>query len=196
MIGRAIWALAAGQTLGYACLYYVFAAFGRGAGARPGLGRAAPWRRADPGDRDRRGAGAGGGPAGGSRVVAGIAGRGAGLGALALGLLAAGEAQAHAIYLAAWALIGLSQAASLYEVCSAFLVRRLGAGGAGGDRAGDIGGGLCLDLAFPAGALGCPRPWGWRGAVWAAAAVMAGGTPAAQKWWSAGPPGPRPLKKK
>jgi len=107
---------------------------------------------------------------------------GAGLGALALGLLAA--AQAHAIYLAAWALIGLSQAASLYEVCFAFLVRRLGPAARAAIVRVTLVAGFASTLAFPAGAL-LSEAWGWRGAVWAAAAVMAGGT-LPLNWWAAG----------
>jgi len=84
-------------------------------------------------------------------------------------------------YLAAWVAIGLAQGACLYEVCFAWLIRRLG------DRARaaiirvTLVAGLASTLAFPAGAL-MARTLGWEGAVLVAAAVMALGAAPLHHW--------------
>jgi len=166
----AIWMLAIGQTLGYACLFYIFAAL------------VTDWRGSLGWDTATLALG----PMQAILVSASLAplfGRfvdrgfgpelltaGALLGAVALVGLAA--VQTSAQYIAAWAVIGIAHSASLYEVCFAWLVRRLG------DRARPaiikvtLVAGFASTLAFPAGAL-LADGLGWRGAVLVASAVMA-----------------------
>ncbi|MBT8412203.1 MAG: MFS transporter, partial [Octadecabacter sp.] len=171
MEGRraAIWALAVSQTLGYACLYYIFAALVLQWNADLGWpkttlalgptlaivisGTLAPFlgRRVDRGQ---------------SRMLltAGPLVGGVGLVVLAL-------TQTQAQYLAAWALIGAAQAMALYEVCFAFLIRRLGPDARAAIIRVTLVAGFASTLAFPAAAL-MAQAWGWRGAVWVAAAVV------------------------
>jgi MFS family permease len=126
---RAVWLLALGQTLGYACFFYIFAALVLfwhedlgwdktllalgptlailvSAALAPFVGRAVDWGQ-------------------GPRLMV----AGAVAGAVSLSVLALA---AHpAVYLLAWAGLGLAQATCLYEVCFAFLIRRYGAGARG-----------------------------------------------------------------
>lgn len=170
MTRPAVWALAVGQTLGYACLFYIFAglillwtrdlgwskstlatgpmlAILISAALAPVMGRMV----------DR-----GHGPA----VLAG----GAGLGALALAGMAMVTTPAQ--WLAVWALSGVAQGACLYEVCFAFLIRALGPGARGAIIRVTLVAGFASTLAFPAfAAVG--GAFGWRAAVWGAAALMA-----------------------
>lgn len=178
----AIWTLALGQTLGYACLYYIFAALVLSwqtdlgwskstlamgptlaivlsGGLAPFMGRLV--------DRGYSRALLTAGPL---------------LGALALALLASSRTQA--VYLFAWGLIGLAQSASLYEVAFAFLVRRLGAAARAAIVRVTLVAGFASTIAFPAGAY-LSDIWGWRGAVWCAAAVALF-LIAPLHWWSAG----------
>lgn len=171
MDGRrvAIWALAVSQTLGYACLYYIFAALVVQWQADLGWakttlalgptlaivisGALAPFigRFVDRGMS--RGLLAGGSLLGGGGLV----------------LLALAQSQIH--YLAAWALIGVAQAAALYEVCFAFLIRRLGAEARAAIIRVTLVAGFASTLAFPSAAA-LAQVWGWRGAVWVAAGVV------------------------
>lgn len=179
MARAAIWALAAGQTLGYACLYYVFAALV--VALQDDLGWARTSLAAGPTLAIViAGALA---PLMGRLVDRGLSRElltaGAGLGAVALALLALSRGQTG--YLVAWALIGLAQAASLYEVCFAFLVRRLGPAARAAIVRVTLVAGFASTLAFPAGAA-LSDAIGWRGAVWAAAVLMAGVTLPVNAW--------------
>lgn len=168
---RAIWLLALGQMLGYACFFYIFAAL------------ILYWRIDLPwGD---------GLLAGGmtlaiivAAVLAPFAGRavdrghaaallsgGAVIGAISLVVLAV--ATTPAIYLLAWAGLGVAQAASQYEPCFALLIRRFGADARAAITRVTLIGGFASTFAFPAGAA-LAESFGWRGAVWVAVAVAAG----------------------
>ncbi|WP_377505643.1 MFS transporter [Octadecabacter sp. R77987] len=165
----AVWGLALGQTLGYACLYYVFGALIIAWQADLGWSKSALAL----------------GPTVAiliAAVLAPVMGRlvdrgvgawlltgGAAFGALALFTLGRIETQAQ--YLAAWAMIGVAQAACLYEVSFAFLVRRLGPSARAAIVRITLIAGFAGTLAFPAGAL-LSDAFGWRGAVTVAALVM------------------------
>ncbi|MCR9148828.1 MAG: MFS transporter [Rhodobacteraceae bacterium] len=166
--GRAIWLLALGQTLGYACFFYIFAAlvldWEAALGWRPELLAAGPTLAIVL-----------------SALLAPLAGRavdrglgpeiltaGAAIGGLALLGLAAARAPWH--YLAAWAGLGLAQALCLYEVCFAFLIRRYGLAARRAIIRVTLVAGLASTLAFPAGAA-LAASFGWRGAVLTAAAM-------------------------
>lgn len=167
--GPAVWALALGQTLTYACLYYVFAAL------------ILPWQ-ADLGwDKARFAAG----PTLAlliAAVLAPVAGRlvdrGRGPEALALapiigaaGLAALAMSQGYTAYLLGWVVIGLACAIGLYEACFAFLVRRLGADARAGIVRVTLIAGFASTLAFPAGAV-LSAEIGWRGALLVAAGAL------------------------
>ncbi len=168
---RAVWLLALGQMLGYACFFYLFAAlilywradlhWGDGllasgltlaivvaAVTAPFAGRAV--------DRGHAAA-----------LLAG----GAGIGAVSLAVLAL--AQGPVVYLLAWAGLGVAQAASLYEPCFALLIRRFEADARAAITRVTLIGGFASTFAFPAGAA-LAEALGWRGAVWVAVAVSAG----------------------
>lgn len=165
---RAIWMLAAGQMLAYACFFYLFAAlilywrsglhFGDGllaggltlaiviaAGLAPFAGRAVDRGLAAP-------------------LLAG----GAVAGGLSLLLLA--TATTPAVYLLAWAGLGLAQGACLYEPCFALMIRRFGPEARSAITRVTLVGGFASTLAFPVLAL-LAEGLGWRGAVLGAAAV-------------------------
>lgn len=176
---RAVWALALGQTLGYACMFYIFA------------GLVLFWTRDLGWAKSTLAAGpmlailiaAGLAPLMGRVVDAGrgpeaMAG-GALLGALALAGMALVETPGQ--WLAVWALNGVAQAACLYEVCFAFLIRRLGPAGRAAIIRVTLVAGFASTLAFPAFAA-VAGAYGWRAAVWGAAAVMAGGTAPLHLW--------------
>lgn len=162
--------LAVGQTLSYACLYYIFAAL------------ILSWEADLHWDRALLATG----PFIAiviSATLAPFAGRivdlgkgpeamvaGAIVGAGALALLALSWSPGS--YLAAWAVIGLAQSVTLYETCFAFLIRRLGPHARAAIVRVTLVAGFASTLAFPAGAA--LSAWiGWRGAVWVAAATMA-----------------------
>jgi len=165
----AIWALAVTQTLGYACLFYIFAAlvvqwsadlgWSKAALALgPTLaiaisGIAAPFMG---GMIDR----------GWSRA---LLTSGSIVGGLALCGLAMVTTQAQ--YYAAWCVLGLAQAAALYEVCFAFLIRRMGDGARGAIIRVTLVAGFASTLTFPTAAL-ISDAYGWRAAIWLAAAVV------------------------
>jgi MFS family permease len=165
---RAVWLLATGQMLGYACFYYIFAALVVAwhddlgwdkallalgptlailiaAGLAPFVGRAV--------DRGR-------GP---WLLTAGVL-----VGAGALAVLA--EARQPWVYLAGWAGLGVTQAICLYEVCFALLIRRFGLAARAAITRVTLVAGLASTLCFPAVAL--LTVWvGWRGALWVGVAV-------------------------
>jgi len=166
--GRAVWMLAAGQTLGYACLYYIFAALILSWQADLGWDKAALAL----GPTIAIFISAGLAPVFGRWVDRGygpemLAG-GAALGALALVWLS--QVTTQPAYLGGWAAIGVAQAACLYEVCFAFLIRRLGPAARMAIIRVTLIAGFASTLAFPAGAM-LADIWGWRGAVLVAALV-------------------------
>lgn len=161
--------LAVGQTLGYACFFYIFAALilhwhadlgwskavlAAGptlamliaAGLAPLLGRASDLGH-------------------GPRLLTG----GALVGAASLALLAV--AQTPAQYLAAWAGLGVAQGCSLYEICFALMIRRFGDHARGAITRVTLVAGLASTLAFPAAAA-LAGAFGWRAAVWVAVGVV------------------------
>ena len=162
--------LAIGQTLGYASLFYIFPALILSLEAGLGWGRTT--LAAGPTLAVVLAAGLA--PLAGRLVDRGFGAAlmtgGALVGAAALSGLAAATTPAG--YLGAWAVIGLAQAASLYEVCFALLVRRFGAAARAAIIRVTLVAGFASSLAFPAGAL-MADGIGWRGAVWVAAGVMA-----------------------
>ncbi len=158
----AVWLLALRQTLGFAALYYIFGAlivpFEQGLGwskAALSLGptgslivsaAAAPFM----GRLVDRGHGATllwGGALFGGAVLAAISASGS-LGA----------------WVALWSLLGLAHAAALYDVCFAFLTRRLGSAARPAIIRVTLMGGFASAIAFPLGAS-VAALWGWRGAV-------------------------------
>lgn len=165
----AIWALALGQTLGYACFFYIFAAL------------VLVWQRELPwgngvlamGPLLSIGATALLSPLVGRWVDAGYALRLMGFGTLAgagsLVLLAV--AWHPLVYLLAFVGLGVAASATLYEVCFALLIRRFGDGARGPITKVTLVAGLASTLAFPAGAA-LAQAFGWRAAVWVAVAVV------------------------
>jgi len=166
--GPAIWMLAVALTLAYASFYYIFAAL------------IVAWQSDLGWERTVLAAGptlatilaAALAPVMGRLVDAGkgpeVMAAGAVVGAMALAGLA--SAQTPAAYLMAWGVIGLAQAACLYEVCFAFLVRRLGRAARPAITRVTLVAGFAGTIAFPAGAA-MSAGIGWRGAVWVAAGV-------------------------
>ncbi|MFN3846866.1 MAG: MFS transporter [Paracoccaceae bacterium] len=165
----AVWALAFGQTLGYACFFYIFAAlvlvwqrdlpWGNGvlatgpllaigvtAALSPQIGR---W--VDRGNAVR------------------LMGFGSVFGAASFALLAV--AWHPAVYLTAFAGLGAAASATLYEVCFALLIRRFGDAARGPITKVTLVAGLASTLAFPAGAA-LAEAFGWRIAVWCAVAAV------------------------
>lgn len=158
----AVWMLAAGQTIVWAGLFYSFAALLLS--WEEGLG----WAKTD--------------LALGltaavlvSAVLSPIAGRiidagngrmllttGSLGGAVLLALLAGADSKASFIGL--WALIGVAQAASLYEPCFAFVTRTLGKSARGAITRISLCAGFASTIAFPSGAW-LADVLGWRGAV-------------------------------
>ncbi|QYK41075.1 MAG: MFS transporter [Paracoccaceae bacterium] len=168
--GHGVWLLAVGQTLGYACFFYIFAAlilhWQRDTGWEPttlalgptlailiGAGLAAPVGRAVDLGHARR------------MMLAGPV-----VGALSLAVMA--MAEVPWAYLAAWAGLGVAQAFSLYEVCFALLIRRYAEAARGAITRVTLVAGLASTLAFPAGNM-LADAFGWRVAVWVAAGAGA-----------------------
>ncbi|MBL4917515.1 MFS transporter [Szabonella alba] len=165
-----VWLLAVGQTVGFACLFYLFAALILSIHADLG------W--------DRRLLAAG--PMlsiGVTALLSPIAGRmvdrgqgrilliaGPLLGAVALTGLA--SATLPLVWLASWAVIGIAHAMSLYDVCFAYLVRRYSSDARPRIIKVTLVAGLASTLAFPAGAA-LAEAYGWRIAVLVAAGAMA-----------------------
>ncbi len=190
----AIWLLAVAQTLGYAGLFYIFGAL------------LLSWEAALGWSKTTLALG----PTLSllvSASVAPFAGRlvdrgwsvelltgGTALGALAVASLSLVTMPAQ--YLAAWALMGVAHAACLYEVCFAFLIRRLGPQARPAIVKVTLVAGFASTIAFPVGA-GLAEGFGWRAAVAVFALALACG--AAPANWVAGkrlrrgqPPGRRP----
>ena len=175
----AVWALSLGQTLGYACFFYLFAAL------------VLVWQRDLPFGHGLIAAGpflailvtAALSPMVGRWVDRGYAlrlmGGGTLLGAASLGLLA--SSVSAVAFLVAFAGLGAAAAMTLYEVCFALLIRRFGAEARGAITRVTLVAGLASTLAFPAGAW-LAASYGWRGAVWAACAVVVCAMLPAQIW--------------
>ncbi|MFN6980168.1 MAG: MFS transporter, partial [Gemmobacter sp.] len=166
-----IWALAVGQTLGYACFFYIFAAL------------ILPWT-ADLGwDKATFATG----PTLAillSAVLAPFVGRlvdkgfstvllagGAGIGGASLLWLV--QVETPTGWIIGWTGLGIAQSLCLYEVCFAFLIRRLGPDARAAIVRVTLVAGFASTLAFPAGAA-LAETLGWRGAVLAAAAAAFG----------------------
>lgn len=94
---------------------------------------------------------------------------GAALGGFAL--LGLSQVQSLMQWYVIWALIGLAMSASFYDMCFAFLTRRLGAGARGAIIRVALAAGLASTLAFPLGAV-LAQNFGWRGAVLAFAGLQ------------------------
>lgn len=147
--GAAVWLLAVGQTLVYAGSYYAFPAL------LPDLEAATGWSKATLAL----------GPtlaylimASLTMVTGRLVDRGLGGEMLvwgpvlaALGVAGMALAPSPAIWLAAWALVGVAQAGSLYETCFAFLTRRLGQGARAAITRVTLVAGFAGTLAFPLG---------------------------------------------
>jgi predicted MFS family arabinose efflux permease len=176
---RAVWALALGQMLGYACFFYIFAAlvlvwqqeldWGAGviaAGPLVSISMAAVLS-----------------PLVGRWVDQGFALRlmtlGTVLGAGALALLAL--AWHPVAYLLAFAGLGSAASMTLYEVCFALMIRRFGPEARGAITRVTLVAGLASTLAFPAGAW-LAADHGWRGAVWVAVVAVLGVMLPLQAW--------------
>ncbi len=158
----AIWMLAIGETLGWASLFYIYGALLVWIEADTG------WSRAS--------------LAIGltlallvSALTVGMAGRmvDRGLGAelltggAALGggaLLVLSRVETLAQWYVVWAVIGLAMSASFYDMCFAFLTRRLGRQARAAIIRVTLVAGLASTLAFPLGAV-LAQNFGWRGAV-------------------------------
>jgi predicted MFS family arabinose efflux permease len=156
----AVWLLAVGQTIGFACMIYAFGALIVPVSAGTG------WSKADLalGLTLALVIAAACAPLSGRLVDHGwgaelLAG-GAILGGLSLMLVSRADTLAH--WYIAWALVGPAMAASLYETCFSFLTRRLGQKAA---RPAIIRvtliAGLASTIAFPLGAF-VSAGWGWR----------------------------------
>lgn len=161
--GRAVWALALGQMLGYACFFYIFAAL------------ILYWERGLPWPHWVLAAGPMVAVAV-SAVLAPQLGRrvdhGQAVALLTAGpLVGAGALVVLAVwvspvgYLLAWAGLGAAQAMCLYDVCFGLLVRRHGAGARAAITKVTLVAGLASTLSFPAGAAMAER-FGWQVAVW------------------------------
>jgi MFS family permease len=147
--GAAVWVLAAGQTLIYAGSYYAFPAL------LPDLLAETGWSKMTLAL----------GPTlaflimasltvfTGRLVDRGLGGEMLVLGPVlaTLGVLGLALAPTPAAWLAAWALIGIAQAGSLYETCFAFLTRRLGNGARAAITRVTLVAGFAGTLAFPLG---------------------------------------------
>jgi MFS family permease len=161
--------LAGGQTLSYACLFYSFAALILSLEADLGWDK----RLFALGPMLAVGVSAVLAPVLGQQVDNGrgqaLLIGGAAVGGLAL--LALSQIWAVWHYLALWAAIGVAQAASLYEVAFAYLVRRFGAEARPRIIRVTLMAGFASTLAFPAGA-GLADAYGWRVAVIVAGLVM------------------------
>lgn len=167
--GGGVWALAGGQMFVYACLYYVFAAL------------ILPWQTDLGWDKAQFASGptlalllaAGLAPSAGRLVDRGFGPEALTfaplLGAAGLSVLAL--SQGYWGYLSGWIVVGLACALGLYEICFAFLIRRLGGDARAAIVRVTLVAGFASTLAFPAGAM-LSAEIGWRGALWVAVAAL------------------------
>jgi len=164
-----LWTLAAGQTLVWAGLFYIFAALLLS--WEQDLG----WPKTDLtiGFTLAVLTAAMVSPVSGRIVDAGKGRWLLGSGALAgaLGLVALSMIENRIEFMLAWVLIGLSQGACLYEPCFAFVTRVTGTGARRVITRITLVAGFASPIAFPAGAA-LSQMLGWRGAVLVFAAVI------------------------
>ncbi|TVQ55268.1 MAG: MFS transporter [Rhodobacteraceae bacterium] len=166
----AVWSLALGETVVWASLYYLFAAL------------LLVWERSLGWDKAAIALGltlalatsALTAPLAGRVIDAGrgaaLLGVGALVGAGLLGLLA--RVETLPAFLALWAAIGATLAATLYEPCFAFVTRTLGPEARPAITRITLVAGLASTLSFPV-ATAIADAHGWRAAVWTAAAAAA-----------------------
>lgn len=165
-----VWLLAAGQTIGYAGLYYIFAAL------LISWDTAFDWGKASLTFTFMSAiiVSAAISPIAGALIDRGrgrwLLGGGMALGALALTGLSAAET--YAAFFGCWLLLGAAQGMCLYEPCFAFLTRTTGARATANITRVTLVAGFASTLAFPAGAF-LAEALGWPGAVAAFAAVVA-----------------------
>jgi len=170
---RAVWALAVGQTLGYACLFYIFAALIVHWHADLGWGKSTLAL----GPMLAILISAGLAPFAGRLVDRGLGPESLTWGAVlgGCGLIWLAFVQTPAGWLIGWAVLGLANAAALYEVCFAFLIRRLGDQARAAIIRVTLVAGFASTFAFPVlDALA--RGYGWRVATLVAAALTLGVT--------------------
>jgi predicted MFS family arabinose efflux permease len=112
-------------------------------------------------------------PVSGRIVDAGLGRWLLGLGAVggAAGLVALSVADSRLWFILAWIWIGISQSASLYEPCFSFVTRVAGTNARRAITRITLVAGLASPIAFPAGAM-LSETLGWRGAVLIFAAVV------------------------
>lgn len=167
---RGVWLLAIGQTAGFAALVYIFGAIILSLEAGSG------WSRAELalGPTLALLTQAGLAPFSGRLVDGGhggaLLGGAALLGALCLALLS--QVGHLALWYALWVVVGAAQAASLYETCFSFLLRRLGPEARGAIIRVTLVAGFASTFAFPLGAW-AGEVLGWRGAILVFAGVQA-----------------------
>ncbi|MEJ6390373.1 MFS transporter [Gymnodinialimonas ulvae] len=101
---------------------------------------------------------------GGRAVMAG------GVGLMSLGLLVMAWAPGVLVYLAAWIIVGLAMAASLYEAAFSTLSRIFGGDARRAITALTLLGGFSATICWPLSAV-LVEAWGWRGACMAYAAL-------------------------
>ncbi|MCV2864190.1 MFS transporter [Albidovulum sediminicola] len=159
---RGVWILAVGQTAGFAALLYMFGAI------ILALEDGSGWSRAELalGPTLALLAQAALAPFSGRLVDGGHGGRllagAALLGAACLALLS--QVTHLAAWYAIWMVLGAAQAASLYETCFSFLLRRLGPEARRAIIRVTLVAGLASTFAFPIGAW-AGEALGWRGAI-------------------------------
>ncbi|MCV2870431.1 MFS transporter [Defluviimonas sp. WL0002] len=159
---RGVWILAIGQTAGFASLIYMFGAI------ILALEDGSGWSRAQLalGPTLALLTQAALAPFSGRLVDGGHGGRLLGgaalLGAVCLALLS--QVGHLSAWYALWIVIGAAQAASLYETCFSFLLRRLGPEARRGIIRVTLVAGLASSFAFPIGAW-AGEVLGWRGAI-------------------------------
>jgi MFS family permease len=167
----AVWLLAVGQTLGFASLLYIFGALI--VSFEAGLG----WTKSalSLGPTASLIVSAAAAPFMGRLVDRGLGAELLSGGALLGGLALAGLSLAttQTLWIMLWALVGLAHAASLYDVCFAFLTRRLGGLARPAIIRVTLVAGFASALAFPLGAA-MAAAWGWQGAVLGFAAIQLG----------------------
>lgn len=166
----AVWLLAAAQTIGYACLHYLFA------GLLFSWETTLGWAKAELtlGITATLIVAAFASPVAGGQIDAGRARwtmpGGMLLGALAIGSLSLVASQPA--FVLVWALVGIAQALSLYDSCFAFLTRTMGDGAKAAIGRVTIVAGFASTLTFPSAAA-LEGLLGWRATTLVFAAVAA-----------------------